>query len=361
MSFTDPTKRYEWLKQIGKGSYGKVSLMRDRMTNDLVVVKTIGLKAKDQKAKNAAVKEAKVLEMMQHPNVIGYLSSFFDSRGDFNIVLEYADGRDLQKYLETHTEVNESQVLQIFTQLILGLDYIHSQNILHRDIKTANVFLFRQGLVKLGDFGIAREISGDDFAKTLVGTPYFMSPELLKGQSYSFPSDIWASGCVLYELMSRRHAFTGKSREDLFANILSGQSPEIPTQYSRELIELLRSMLRQDPARRPTCKDILDSAIIESALAVLQTKLLKSFGGLPQKNTRPPPKKTSQSHIQTQSQSQLQSQVDETDSELDQAAIPEWLLDDRGLQEELMRQSRKRLEKDTTLLLGVVRSSISRK
>jgi NIMA (never in mitosis gene a)-related kinase len=351
-------KRYEWLKQIGKGTYGKVALMRDRMTTDLVVVKTIPIKAKDQKGRSAAIKEAKVLAMMQHPNIIGYLDSFFDSHGDFNIVLEYADGRDLQKYIESHMDISESQILQIFTQIILGLEYIHSQNILHRDVKTANVFLFRQGLVKLGDFGIAREVSGDDLAKTLIGTPYFMSPELLKGQSYSFPSDVWAAGCVLYELMTRRHAFTGKSREELFANIMSGQSPEMPTQYSRELVELLRSVLKQDPAQRPSCKDILDSAIIESGLTVLQAKLLRSFGGsaAASKQTRQPARKTSQPQSQSQSQG-----VDETDSELDQAAIPEWLLDDRGVQEELKQQSRRRLEKDTNLLLGVVRSSISRK
>jgi NIMA (never in mitosis gene a)-related kinase len=354
MAGVDPMKRYEWMKQIGKGTYGKVSLMRDRNTTDLVVVKTIALKAKDQKARTAATKEAKVLEMMQHPNIIGYRDSFFDSHGDFNIVLEYADGKDLQKYLETHTDISESQVLQIFTQIILGLEYIHSHNILHRDIKTANVFLFRQGLVKLGDFGIAREISGDDLAKTLIGTPYFMSPELLKGQRYSFPSDVWAAGCVLYELMNRRHAFTGKSREELFANIMSGESPEMPTRYSRELIGLLRSILQQDPARRPTCKDILESPLIGAGLEVLQAKLFRSFGGAAPKPTRAASRRPSQPPSASQA-------VDETDSELGQETIPEWLLDDSAVQEELVRQSRRMLEKDRNLLLGVVRSSISRK
>jgi serine/threonine protein kinase len=206
--------------------------------------------------------------------------------------------------------------------------------------------------VKLGDFGIARELTGDDLARTVIGTPYFMSPELLKGQSYGFPSDVWAAGCVLYELMTRRHAFTGKNREELFANIMSGHTPDMPTQYSRELTDLLLSMLRQDPARRPTCKDVLDSAVIESGLAVLQTKLSRYFGGITpaSKAGRAQPRKASQSQS-----------ADDVDSELDQGAIPEWLVNDRGVQEELMQQSQRRLEKDTNMLLGVVRSSISRK
>lgn len=336
-------KRYEKVKQIGKGSYGKVYLMRDKTNDELVVVKQIPIKSKDQKGKNAAMKEAHVLEMLQHPNVIAYLDSFFDHRGGFCIVLEYADGKDLQKYLESHGEVEERQVLQIFTQLILGLDYIHSQNILHRDIKTANVFLFRKGLVKLGDFGIAREVSNNELAHTLIGTPYFMCPELLRGQSYGFPADVWAAGCVLFELMARRHAFTGKSREELFANIMGGQMPEMPTQYSKELIDLLRQMLNQDPSKRPTCKEILETSIVGKGLDQLQAKLSRHVGD---SYARPVPRSPSLHKT---------SSMGETDDDLEQ--IPEWL-DDVKVGEELVRQSVRHGENDRNRLVGLIRESI---
>ena len=358
MAGEDQMKRYEMVKQIGKGSYGKVYLMRDKVTKELVVVKTIPIKAKDQKSKTSAMKEAKVLAMMKHPNIIAYLDSFFDQRGDFCIVLEYADGKDLQKYLANHGEVEERQVLQIFTQLILGLDYIHSQNILHRDIKTANVFLFRKGLVKLGDFGIAREVSNDELAHTLIGTPYFMCPELLRGQSYGFPADVWAAGCVLFELMARKHAFTGKSREELFANIMGGQMPEMPTQYSKELIDLLRQMLAQDPAKRPTCKAILATPIIGKGLDALQARLSRHFGGA--RHERPEVKHAPGRAPKTKAMSPQKQTMEETDEETtDQGNIPDWLGDNQPVGEELMRQSFRHLEHDRNRLLGVVRSSIS--
>ncbi|OHT02848.1 CAMK family protein kinase [Tritrichomonas foetus] len=402
---SDPMKRYKDRRQIGKGSYGKVYLMRDTQTNELVVVKTIPIKSKDTKSKSTAQREAKLLRMMQHPNIIMYLDSFFDSQGDFCIVLEYADGKDLQKYLETHKQIAEKQVLQIFTQIILGLDYIHSQNVLHRDIKTANVFLFRKGLVKLGDFGIAREVQNDELAGTLIGTPYFMCPELLRGQRYGFPADIWAAGCVLFELLAGKHAFTGKSREELFANIMSGKMPQMPTQYSKPLINLLCSMLSQDPAQRPSCKDILATDIIGQGLDALQAKLMRHFGRSthlekPISHSNHPSNIPTSSHSKSKSKSKekvTQSpsshsnhnnsnnnynsnnnnsninhnflgnispipyiELEETDDDIDQGKIPEWLLDNESVAQDLVRQSQRHLEKDANRLLGVIRSSITR-
>jgi serine/threonine protein kinase len=176
-----------------------------------------------------------------------------------------------------------------------------------------------------------------------------MSPELLKGQRYSFPADVWAAGCVLFELMCRKHAFTGSSREELFGNIIGGQIPQMPTQYSKDLTDLLKSMLAQDPTKRPTCKEILGSAIIGQGLEVLQTKLSKYFGQPTSPKTQAAPKRPQQKEA---------TPGEDTDSEIDQAAIPEWLIDNRGVREELVRQSNRHLEKDNYRLLGVIRSSI---
>jgi len=370
MSTQDPLNRYSKVKQIGKGSYGSAYLMRDKVSNEFVVVKTIEIKESDANSKKVAQKEARVLNMLRHPNVILYIDSFYSKKGEFCIVTEYADGKDLQKFIESHGEIDEKKVLQIFTQLILGLDYMHSQNILHRDIKTANVFLFKKGLVKLGDFGISRELLGDDLAQTLIGTPYFMCPELLRGQRYGFPADIWAAGCVLFELLARKHAFTGKSREELFANIKSGQMPQMPSNYSKGLLDLLRSMLSQDPSKRPSCKDILASDIIGKGLDELQSKLLKQFGGISRppssQKTKLPQRPTSSAKNTTPDKTKLAPKGGNTkdssdEEEVGQSTMPEWLGGDQQVCDELVRQSMRRINNDANWLLGVIRSSISMK
>ncbi|EAY18256.1 CAMK family protein kinase [Trichomonas vaginalis G3] len=364
----DPMSRYKRIQQIGKGSYGKVYLMKDNKNGDYVVVKTIKIKGSDDSSRKTAQKEATLLSNLRHPNIIAYIDSFYTPQGDFSIVLEYADGKDLQKYLESHEEIKEKKVLQIFTQIILGLEYIHSQNILHRDIKTANVFLFKRGLVKLGDFGISREVTEDSFAQTMIGTPYFMCPELLRGDPYSFPADIWAAGCVLFELLTHKHAFTGKSREELFTNIKSGNMSMMPSGYSKELIELLMSMLQQDPNDRPTCKEILASNIIGHGLNELQTELSKKCNSNPssgRKSQIPPPSKNAPSSSRSSSRQNMssQSKLDTTDDdEIDQKEMPAWLnRNDQNLCNDLVRQSQRHLEKDSSWLLGVIRSSISTK
>lgn len=366
----DPMSRYKKIQQIGKGSYGKVYLMKDNQTGDYVVVKTIKIKGSDDNTRKTAQKEATLLNLLRHPNIIAYIDSFYTPTGDFNIVLEYADGKDLQKYLESHEEIKEKKVLQIFTQIILGLDYIHSQNILHRDIKTANVFLFKRGLVKLGDFGISREVTEDSFAQTMIGTPYFMCPELLRGDPYSFPADIWAAGCVLFELLTHKHAFTGKSREELFSNIKAGNMSTMPSGYSPELIQLLMSMLQQDPQNRPTCKDILSSNIIGHGLNELQTELSKKCNNSNQSGSRKsqipgPASKNSAASIKGSSRqnSASASRLETTDDdEIDQREMPAWLnRNDQDLCNDLVRQSQRHLEKDSNWLLGVIRSSISMK
>lgn len=371
MSSRDPMSRYKFEKNVGKGSYGKVSLCRDTKTQELVILKTIAIKNSDQNARKQAQKEATLLNMLRHPNVITYIDSFYNNAGDFCIVLEYADGKDLQKFLESHSDekkaLSEKKVLQIFTQIILGLDYIHSQNILHRDIKTANVFLFKKGLVKLGDFGISRQVGEDESAKTMIGTPYFMCPELLKGQRYSFPADVWAAGCVLFEMLTHKHAFTGTSREELFANITSGKMGQLPTNYSKELIDLLKSMLNQDPDKRPTCKEILATDIIGKGLNALQAKLVKNNQSAGTKASAPksrlPSRQSSgNSSARSKKSSASASRLETTDDdEIDQSEMPEWLKDDQSVCDELIRQSQKHLEKDSNWLLGVIRSSISMK
>lgn len=134
----------------------------------------------------------------------------------------------------------------------MALLYLHDRKILHRDLKTQNIFL-KNGTIRLGDFGIAKVLDGTrDFANTCIGTPYYMSPELFKNKPYSYKSDVWALGCVIYEMCNLRHAFDAQSLNGLAMKILRGSYPPLTPAYSRTLRDLVNKMLNVNPQHRPT-------------------------------------------------------------------------------------------------------------
>ncbi|KAH0789517.1 CAMK family protein kinase [Histomonas meleagridis] len=328
-------ENYKVIKDIGKGSYGSVVLANDKRDGKYVVIKTI--RTKDAKTRASAENEAEYLKKLQHPNVIEYLDSFQKNDHEFCIVLEYADASDLSHYVDTN-KLTEAKILQIFSQLIFGLEYIHSQNILHRDIKIANIFLFKNGFVKIGDFGISREIGKTDLAKTIIGTPYFMAPEIIKGKPYGYPADVWAAGCVLFELMTGKHAFTGKSREDLFNNIQYQSLPRKSfSKYSKQLTDILLKTLNKNPILRPTCRQILQYPIIQNALKKFQQKVSG-----------------------TDSQQSTQASKQSTNSEIEQQDVPSWIRDNPNIANDLMRQSFRKINNDGLRFAEIVKSSLSK-
>jgi len=179
----------------------------------------------------------------------------------------------------------EEQVLEWFAQLALALHRLHQSRILHRDLKTQNVFLTQMPLydqptdpnqatlppcigtivvAKIGDLGISKVVQSETaLAQTVVGTPYYLSPELCEGRNYGTKSDIWSLGCVLYEVLTLRHAFDGKTLPALVMKILSGVYPPLPTLYSAPLRELVASMLQQDPDRRPSTRAIIEHPLLK--------------------------------------------------------------------------------------------------
>ncbi|CAM9781870.1 unnamed protein product [Choristocarpus tenellus] len=200
---------YEPIKVLGEGSFGKVYLMKHKETRDLVCTKVIKLKNIPQKEQEACRNEVELLRRMVHPNIVGYTNSFL-YKNCLCIIMEYCDAGDLGDRVNKAKGVlfPESKVMTWFVQAALGLHYMHSHSILHRDIKTQNVFILSSGRVVLGDLGISKVMEGTrDFASTCIGTPYYMSPEIFKNHPYNHKSDVWAMGCMLYELLTLKHAF----------------------------------------------------------------------------------------------------------------------------------------------------------
>ena len=189
-------------KLLGEGSFGKAYLVECSADNSLAVIKAIVLENMTDEAKKEAYLEAKIHETLNHTNIIKFKEVFISRKPKttLHIVMDYADNGDLQDKIKAQKGkyFTESQILDWFTQLCLAIKHIHDRKILHRDLKTQNIFVTKNGIVKLGDFGIAKCLNLTlDKAKTVVGTPYYLSPEIVQNKPYNFKSDIWSLGIIL--------------------------------------------------------------------------------------------------------------------------------------------------------------------
>ena len=209
--------------------------------------------------REASLLEAKLLSALHHPNIVTCYESFTE-RGRLCIVMDYCAGGDLYQRLKRQKGVllAEDRVLDWFTQMCLGLKHVHDRKVLHRDLKTQNVFMTADGRCKLGDFGVSKVLSGTtQLAQTAVGTPYYLSPEICENKAYDNKSDIWSLGCVLYELCTLQHPFEGASLKLLIVKILRGNYAPVSSRYSRAIRDVIAQMLQRDPARRPSVNEIL--------------------------------------------------------------------------------------------------------
>ncbi|CAE8734018.1 unnamed protein product [Polarella glacialis] len=184
--------------------------------------------------------------------------------------MQYCEGGDLATYIKDNlkkkTRIDEYQVMHYFVQILQALQYIHHERILHRDLKTSNLFLMTsKSVVKLGDFGISRVLEGSiEAAMTVVGTPYYMSPEVCENKPYTFKSDVWSLGCVLYELCVLKHAFSADNLLGLVYKIVSDKYEPIPDRYTPSLNTLIKRMLEKNADKRPSVRDLLTDTYVAS-------------------------------------------------------------------------------------------------
>ncbi|VDO14996.1 unnamed protein product, partial [Rodentolepis nana] len=194
-------------------------------------------------------KEISVLAKLNHPNIVKYCHSFEESDAIY-IIMEYCDGGDLYTKINSQKGVlfAEDEILDWFVQISLAVKHIHDHMILHRDIKSQNIFLTSKGRIKLGDFGIAKILKNTfDLARTCIGTPYYLSPEICENKPYNNKSDIWALGCVLYELTTLKHPFDAGNIKSLVLKIISGRYPPISPKYSIDLRNLISKLFQRNP------------------------------------------------------------------------------------------------------------------
>jgi serine/threonine protein kinase len=199
-----------------------------------------------------------LLQSLDHPNIIRYLDSFIDNN-DLYIAVEWAEKGDLKyivkRAIQEDSHLEESKIWDYISQMAGALAHMHSKRIMHRDLKPANIFIDSDGNLKLGDLGLGRAMSSQTLeAYSRVGTPLYMSPEVLDGNGYDTKSDVWSLGCIAYELCSLKSPFrkedTKMSLYDLFQSIKAGKYPPIPDRYSYKLKLLIDSVIKTNPIER---------------------------------------------------------------------------------------------------------------
>ncbi|XP_051038420.1 serine/threonine-protein kinase Nek1 isoform X3 [Phodopus roborovskii] len=292
-------EKYVRLQKIGEGSFGKAVLVKSTEDSRHYVIKEINISRMSGKERQESRREVAVLANMKHPNIVQYKESF-EENGSLYIVMDYCEGGDLFKRINAQkgTLFQEDQILDWFVQICLALKHVHDRKILHRDIKSQNIFLTKDGTVQLGDFGIARVLNSTvELARTCIGTPYYLSPEICENKPYNNKSDIWALGCVLYELCTLKHAFEAGNMKNLVLKIISGSFPPVSLHYSYDLRSLLSQLFKRNPRDRPSVNSILEKSFIAKRIEkflspqlIAEEFCLKSFskfGPQPMPGKRP--------------------------------------------------------------------------
>ena len=269
---------FKIISKLGEGAYSTVYKVKRNIDNNVYALKKVKLLNLSEKEKQNSLNEVRLLASIKSNYVISYKEAFFDEKDStLGIVMEFADGGDLyQKIVEhkkTATFFEETDIWRIFIQLVKGLKALHDLKILHRDLKSANVFLLRDGTAKLGDLNVSK-VARRGLGYTQTGTPYYASPEVWKDQPYDNKSDIWSLGCVLYEMITLRPPFRAQNMEGLYNKVIKGQLNKIPERFSNELFEIVKLLIQVNSDLRPSCDDILKNKIIQK-----RNEYFKNFTG----------------------------------------------------------------------------------
>ncbi|KAJ1915825.1 Protein kinase of the Mitotic Exit Network [Mycoemilia scoparia] len=246
---------------IGKGAFGSVFRALSLKTGQVVAVKQVNLEGfPTKKEAEAAKKEIDLLSNLNHVNIVKYLD-FEEDENSLNIILEYCEGGSLQSVLQKFGQFPEPLVGVYTVQILKGLRYLHHQGVIHRDIKAANLLSTKDGKVKLADFGVARFQEGHG---TVVGSPYWIAPEVIQLNGSTAASDIWSLGCTIIQLITGKAPYQEISAMAALFRIVQDEHPPLPSSISPMLRHFLKQCFVRNPSKRPSAAMLLHHPWIQS-------------------------------------------------------------------------------------------------
>ena len=267
---------FEILEKLGDGAYSVVYKVKRKEDSNIYALKKVKLRGLTEKEKQNALNEVRILASVKSPFVISYKEAFIEEESEtLCIVMEYADKGDLyQKIVQLKkyaSLIDEIDAWKILIQMTRGLKSLHDLKILHRDLKSANIFLFSDGTAKIGDLNVSK-VARKGLGYTQTGTPYYASPEVWDEKPYNNKSDIWSLGCVAYEMLTLHPPFRAKDMEQLYNTVKKGKYKKIGDKYSQDMNDIIDFLLKVNPEERPNCDEILKHPIVKKRLEFFQAQ-----------------------------------------------------------------------------------------
>ncbi|CAI2355162.1 unnamed protein product [Caenorhabditis sp. 36 PRJEB53466] len=248
--------KYKLLKTIGKGNFAKVKLAKHVITGHEVAIKIIDKTALNPSSLQKLFREVKIMKQLDHPNIVK-LYQVMETEQTLYLVLEYASGGEVFDYLVAHGRMKEKEARAKFRQIVSAVQYLHSKNIIHRDLKAENLLLDQDMNIKIADFGFSNTFSLGNKLDTFCGSPPYAAPELFSGKKYDGPEvDVWSLGVILYTLVSGSLPFDGQNLKELRERVLRGKY-RIPFYMSTDCENLLKKFLVINPQRRSSLDNIM--------------------------------------------------------------------------------------------------------
>ena len=260
---------FEIIAILGKGAFSSVFLARRKIDKKQYALKSVQLEKLSPKEQKNSINEARILASIDHPNIIGYIDCFLNEKTKvLYIVMEYANGGDLsqkiKKYKKEKKIFDENEIWYYLIQIINGLKALHDRKIIHRDLKSSNIYLIKvkdKTICKIGDMNMSK-LTKDKLCNTKIGTPYYCSPEIWQNKPYSYKSDLWSIGCIIYELCTLNPPFKGKNFDDLSYNICNRKIERINKIYSDDLWKIILMLLEVDVKNRVDCDEFLSNKLV---------------------------------------------------------------------------------------------------
>lgn len=242
---------FEKICLLGNGSQGVVRLVRRKQTGVLFAMKSVDKKALEASGKtHTIIAERNNLMISSHPFIVK-LCYAFQSDNQFHLVLEYAPGGDLYERISRDGKFSIERTKLYIAELALALQYLHSKGIIYRDVKSENVVLDKDGHVRLTDFGWSKQMNGTNLTSTICGTTDFLAPEIIVGKKYTFSTDWWALGLLMYEMLTGEFPFEQDNRKKMLYDILKTEPNYNRPEFTPEAVEVMKALLSKEPSGRP--------------------------------------------------------------------------------------------------------------